>query len=396
MGGVLIGLLLYYRGGVVLNVAHHIVSMVQIDALRGRVNWLMGLKPNDNLDTVLGSVALYIIETWSVFTTWLAPYEGYVVYFIAGSGLAGLSFLVALVADVVALINVHILVLHEASRLLYTIQLKVLSALWKLFRGKKYNVLRRRIDSCDYDIDQLMFGTVIFTITIFLLPTFFVYHLYFALMRLFICLVQTFALVILALVSQFPIFSLYLHWSQPLVLSCKVWYQDLGETFICPCHTRQGESWSAMLLRSIATPPAVFSTARYPAFKGAVPVCPYPGPLTVANSASGARTLCMMLRVEGTSTGSLFAVSAAVIGRLVKFIASGKIIGALLKGHTMEIASFIDAIPPPPKRLQRWQLSSLSQYWAYMCRAAYGSSSRSSKDSPSSVTPMDKGKQKHE
>lgn len=30
-----------------------------------------------------------------------------------------------------------------------------LSALWKLFRGKKRNVLRNRIDSCDYDVDQV-------------------------------------------------------------------------------------------------------------------------------------------------------------------------------------------------------------------------------------------------
>lgn len=30
-----------------------------------------------------------------------------------------------------------------------------LSSLWRLFRGKKWNVLRQRVDSCSYDLDQV-------------------------------------------------------------------------------------------------------------------------------------------------------------------------------------------------------------------------------------------------
>lgn len=42
------------------------------------------------------------------------------------------------------------------SRLrLYCLKISGLSSLWRLFRGKKWNVLRQRVDSCSYDLDQV-------------------------------------------------------------------------------------------------------------------------------------------------------------------------------------------------------------------------------------------------
>ena len=37
--------------------------------------------------------------------------------------------------------------------------------------GRKWNVLRHRVDSCEYDTSQLLAGTVLFTILLFLIPT---------------------------------------------------------------------------------------------------------------------------------------------------------------------------------------------------------------------------------
>lgn len=37
--------------------------------------------------------------------------------------------------------------------------------------GKKWNVLRQRTDSYAYDVDQLFLGTLLFTVSAFLLPT---------------------------------------------------------------------------------------------------------------------------------------------------------------------------------------------------------------------------------
>jgi hypothetical protein len=40
-----------------------------------------------------------------------------------------------------------------------------------LTSGKKWNVLRQRTDSYAYDVDQLFLGTLLFTVSAFLLPT---------------------------------------------------------------------------------------------------------------------------------------------------------------------------------------------------------------------------------
>lgn len=41
------------------------------------------------------------------------------------------------------------------SARLYCLKIYGLSSLWRLFRGKKWNVLRQRVDSCSYDLDQV-------------------------------------------------------------------------------------------------------------------------------------------------------------------------------------------------------------------------------------------------
>ena len=56
--------------------------------------------------------------------------------------------------------------------------------------GRKWNVLRKRVDSCDYDTSQLLVGTIIFTILLFLLPTTLVFALLFFSLRLVQLVVQ--------------------------------------------------------------------------------------------------------------------------------------------------------------------------------------------------------------
>jgi phosphatidylinositol glycan class Q protein len=81
----------------------------------------------------------------------------------------------------------------------YHHQLKLAGSLWNLFcgtpcisdpapsytafydSGKRYNILRNRNDSWDYDMDQLLFGTMLFTLLAFLFPTVLAYYMLFAL-----------------------------------------------------------------------------------------------------------------------------------------------------------------------------------------------------------------------
>lgn len=62
-------------------------------------------------------------------------------------------------------------------------QISGLSALLRLFVGRKYNPLRGGIDSCEYTNQELFVGTVAFTILLLLLPTTALYYIVFTLVR---------------------------------------------------------------------------------------------------------------------------------------------------------------------------------------------------------------------
>lgn len=101
--------------------------------------------------------------------------------------------------------------------------------------GKRYNVLRKRKDSWDYDVDQLVLGTILFTLVAFLSPTIITYYALFALVspsvfpgtarnkivsltqaRLIIVLFHAGLDTILVLMNHFPLFALLLRIKSPL------------------------------------------------------------------------------------------------------------------------------------------------------------------------------------
>jgi len=51
---------------------------------------------------------------------------------------------------------------------------------WPKPVGKKRNVLRDRVEPSDYSLDQLLVGSLLFTLAVFLFPTVLAYYLVFA------------------------------------------------------------------------------------------------------------------------------------------------------------------------------------------------------------------------
>jgi len=90
---------------------------------------------------------------------------------------------------------------------------------WRLFRGKKWNPLRKRVDTLPHSPDianhRFFTGTLLFTILLFLLPTTGLYYAIFAILRL------------LTLCLQKP-----LHWLTRCI-SCFPWF-SVGFRFIMP------------------------------------------------------------------------------------------------------------------------------------------------------------------
>ncbi|KAJ0424075.1 muts domain V-domain-containing protein [Aspergillus carlsbadensis] len=151
-----------------------VLSGWTVEGLSQTISWLMdwpaGLKLNNELAAFLGDLFLWVIENWAV----------------------------------------HIYSFYIASARIFNWQLTIIISLFHLFRGKKRNVLRNRIDSCDYDLDQLLLGTILFTVLFFLLPTVIVFYLAFTSARMLIITLKAGLDTWLAFLNHFPLFALML------------------------------------------------------------------------------------------------------------------------------------------------------------------------------------------
>ena len=145
--------------------------------LRKLITWLMGapagLKLNSVLSMCLGKFFLYHIHLWTTFLHVTTPY---VSHFLTHHCLEilskmGLCMQLCVIQDAFNLITFHIHCFYAYARRLFVSQSKGLMSLWRLFRGKKYNPLRDRVDSSSSNVDQLFLGTLAFTILLFLYPT---------------------------------------------------------------------------------------------------------------------------------------------------------------------------------------------------------------------------------
>ena len=140
----------------------------------------------------------------------LRPVLPHLIYFIGFSSFAGATMPISMFSDLLSVLTLHIYCFYVASARIYHWQLTILISLFHLFRGKKRNVLRNRIDSCDYDLDQLLLGTILFTLLFFLLPTVVVFYLTFASARMIIISLKAALDTLLACLNHFPLFALML------------------------------------------------------------------------------------------------------------------------------------------------------------------------------------------
>ncbi|KAG9237848.1 N-acetylglucosaminyl transferas-like protein component Gpi1 [Amylocarpus encephaloides] len=191
-----------------------ILSLYSIAALQRTISWLMdwpaGLKLNNELAAFLGDLFLWVIDHWSGLVETLHPFLPHLIWFIGFSSFAGASMPIALFSDLVSILTLHIYSFYIASARIFNWQYDILLSLFQLFRGKKHNVLRKRIDSCDYDLDQLLLGTILFTLLFFLLPTVIVFYLTFACSRMAIISLKAVLDTLLACLNHFPLFALML------------------------------------------------------------------------------------------------------------------------------------------------------------------------------------------
>lgn len=140
----------------------------------------------------------------------LRPLLPHVIFFIGFSSFAGATMPISLFSDLLSILTLHIYSFYVASARIFNWQLTIIISLFHLFRGKKRNVLRNRIDSCDYDLDQLLLGTILFTLLFFLLPTVAIFYMTFASARMIIISLKAALDTLLSCLNHFPLFALML------------------------------------------------------------------------------------------------------------------------------------------------------------------------------------------
>ncbi|KAL2914635.1 hypothetical protein HK105_205773 [Polyrhizophydium stewartii] len=203
----------------IISVTLHSLTIETVDTM---ITWLMGcpggLKLNVELNSFLGELFGWLVLSWSELFVAAANRLPAVIYVIGHLGVFGATMPIAVFMDLVMLSTMHLHLFYTISAKMYYWQVAVIQSLFTLFQGKKRNALRKRVDSAEYDLDQLLLGTCFFTLLVFLFPTVGVYYLLFCIYRIGVVLVHAAFEIVLAFFNHFPLFALMLRVKDPLRL----------------------------------------------------------------------------------------------------------------------------------------------------------------------------------
>ncbi|KAJ8979970.1 hypothetical protein NQ317_013718 [Molorchus minor] len=177
----------------VINIIQTTIADI-VTSLKDLLLYLMGspigLKLNYAFNKTLGKFFFYHISLWRVFLQGMQPLLKSNFKYLVLPGALGFSFQIAMLSDIISIVTFHVYCIYVYAARLFSLQIRGLVSLWKLFIGRKYNPLRQRVDSCQYSQNQLFIGTLGFTISLFLLPTTMMYYAVFATFRLVILLID--------------------------------------------------------------------------------------------------------------------------------------------------------------------------------------------------------------
>ncbi|EIM90522.1 Gpi1-domain-containing protein [Stereum hirsutum FP-91666 SS1] len=186
--------------------------------------WPAGLKLNNELSHFFCQAFLGAVGLWKYLFQEVSPYLADFTYFIGLSGYGGLTVLLSVLKDSLTLSTLHVRIGFLLWKRVVTYQVTTLRSLWNLFRGKRHNMLHNHIDSWHYEIDQLLLGTILFTLFTFSLPTVLAYAALFVFLNGIIYTMDLVLTLLLALIKGFPLFPLLLKAKDPRRLPGTVYF----------------------------------------------------------------------------------------------------------------------------------------------------------------------------
>lgn len=222
--GLVLGLLLWRYGDAL---AAALTWLLHPEAVERGVAWLAsnpgGVKVNGPLTQQLGAVIVLVARLYTAALQQAAAAFAPLpiptaptppVVAAVGMGL-GATTLLGGCFDLVRVLSGHVPLIQAGIACLYRLELRTLGALWRLFRGRKRNVLRRRVDTCEYSTPQLLLGTLLFTIGVALFPTLAGFHAFATALHLAVCALQTALWLLVVLLRGPPLHALALRLVSP-------------------------------------------------------------------------------------------------------------------------------------------------------------------------------------
>ena len=247
-------------------------ALLHPEALARDVAWLAsdpgGFKLNLPLTQRLGAVVVLVARLYAAAlqqaattTTAAAPAIALPLPWgaAAAGAVGGATTLLALAFDLLRVATGHVPLIHASIARVYCVELGTLASLARLFRGRKRNALRRRVDSCEYSTPQLLLGTLLFTIAVALFPTLLAFHALCTTLHLAVRAAQAGLWLLLVLLRDLPLHGLALRLCAPNR------FLDPGHIARCrcrPCHQLPEESRGGVGDVSLAPAPALIHCHR--------------------------------------------------------------------------------------------------------------------------------------
>lgn len=193
-----------------------------LDTIAWLDSWPAGIKLNPQLSKFFCDTFCALTRVWdqALIKPLVADQGSRLSQVFYTTGMAarvcGLSMFLSLSIDIVKLCTLHLTMFYCLHRYIYVFFGSSLRSLFQLFRGKKRNPLRNmRTDDAMYELDQLLLGTLFFTLLVFLELTVVIYFLFFSLCRLAVVNTTVLLSVGLAMINHLPLFALMLRLKDP-------------------------------------------------------------------------------------------------------------------------------------------------------------------------------------
>jgi phosphatidylinositol N-acetylglucosaminyltransferase subunit Q len=211
--------LLFYRPEVFFVPIQRAYVYLNNEILQSVVAWLMdspaGLQMNRNMVVFIGTISLTVVTYWDALVSFCMTSSGSVdvdsmisTFLALISLLFGVSTLMSVLIDLASFVFFHIFFLCLGTSRLWNATVQITVSFTHFFQGRKYNVLKHRVDNHEFTIDQLILGTVFLSMVMFLMPTVLVFYITYVLLWSGVVLLQLIMRSLVSVFSYFP-FALF-------------------------------------------------------------------------------------------------------------------------------------------------------------------------------------------